>query len=214
MDIKRYIVKAYRSSATTKRLAAALLLSIASGVYGAAYAAECSPLQVSRFDIFDATKIQPGGTGPITGVQFRVKTTLRNTNRTRAHSGHPNDQAVLRVLVDRHRDSLGNMDMGVQKYPSGLRAGGHMTFNSRWITVMRNPNNLPKFTADIEAWVHNAGCEKGKNFSHTLFEYDLNPILQGRQPRRLSARVTGYSEAARPRPQKTGSGAPRPRSRN
>lgn len=198
---------------TTNRLkglavATAIILPLSAGLSGAVQAAGlCSPLQVTHFRIFDGRTIKQGAT--IVGVQFRVVTTAINTNRTRGHSGRASDFTSANMHVAPHSQSKGTQPLGSSRYPEGVGVGGRVVFVSDKVTVMRDPGNLADFFVNLKGFVHNSECGAGRSNSMSVFKYDLNPMLQGQSPRRVSARIVGYQERRAPRP---GTGAPRPRS--
>lgn len=198
-----------RAVTTVKRLAmaSAVVLPLSGLLSGMAYAAECSPLQPNRVNIVDLQKVMQGST--VAGVSFRVQTNLRNTNRYRTHAFNDEDRTTQRVSVARHSQQPPIQSI-LLRQNSNVSPNANVRHESDRVTVMRNPGNLLEFSATIYSHTYNAECPPGKQISKSTFKFDLNPALNSRPAKRVSARISGYSEQHSPRP-RPGNGAPRPR---
>lgn len=188
-------------------MASAIVLPLTGILSGMAYAIECSPLQANRINIVDVQKVMNGST--VAGVSFRVETNLQNTSRYRVHGYNNNDQTSQRVQVARHSQQPAIDNITLRGYGS-FYPNVSKRLKSDRVTVMRNPANLTDFNATIYSYVFNAECPLGKQIAQSIFKFDLNPTLNSRPAKRISARLTGYNERYSPRP-RPGSGAPRPR---
>jgi len=175
---------------------------------GAAYAVECAPLQVSGFEIVQPKKIVRGGK-PV-GVEFYVRTTVKNTNLRVPVPFHRQTQATSFLsktyVTSGERKTV---ETGRTNFSTSLRPGYIGKLTSKKMSVMRDPGNLTQLNVILRGHVNNALCPPGKRTSRSEFKYDLQQVLTGGKPRRVSGRIAGYSEGPRPRP---GTGAPRPRS--
>ncbi len=190
---------------------AAFVIPASIGLSGVAQAAECAPLQVSRFQIVSPKKILQGNR-PI-GVEFYVRTTIKNTNANLHVSFNQNTMASLSAHKFYTKPGeRSSVSLGTHKFSTHLQPGYSRAFISEKVTVMRDPKNLTELFVATTGHVYNAQCPPNKRVSVSNFKFDLMPVLVGGKARRVAARIRGYSESSRPRPRpQSGSGVPRPR---
>ncbi len=168
---------------------------------------QCSPLQVSNMRLTGVRRIIEGE-NPV-GVTFHIIATVRNTNREKLYRAH--EDTFFNMFA---RDNTGQAH-GSQAFNLDVHMppGGTRTFATDRSILLRRPQDRTKpFHAQLEAHLFNRQCQtQSKQYSTSTFVYDLMPVyLDQGEAKRLSARITGGSEAKRPR---AGRGAPAPRRR-
>ncbi len=189
-----------------KATLAACTVALPLTVTNAAYAnTVCTPVVVSGLTLTNVERI---GT---TGFKFKVRSALKNSNRTVAYAGNKQSRYTVSVsdADGRRLATTDPFDLGFSLQPNRSL----LITSKQSITAMRDPGNLAQTLVTVRSLVFNAQCPSGKNTWVANYTFDLAPALNGKQPRRISARMSGYSEASRPRPRpRPGQGAPRPRS--
>jgi hypothetical protein len=211
-DMKSSVLRMASQRFMSTAAIAAFVIPASIGLSGVAQAAECAPLQVSGFQIVSPKKILQGNR-PV-GVEFYVRTTIKNTNANLHVSFHRNTMASLSAQKFYAKPGERNsVSLGTHNFSTHLRPGYSRAFISEKVTVMRDPNKLTELFVATKGTVYNAQCPPDRRVSTSDFKFDLLPVLVGGQARRVSGRIRGYSEKSRPRPRaQSGSGVPRPRS--
>lgn len=208
----------YKKKTSTKRRIATLLTTAAMPALFASavtissptYAAGCAPLSIVNMKLADARPILENGYSR--GVSFRILATVKNTNPTQGYQAHRDTSASFQVI------NSGNVVYQARQHNTvpmnrALRGNGTRVVSTGRIEAYKKSaqNNL---RVTLQGVLHNGQCKDTYRafIGVSNFGYDLMPVIQGRAAKRLSARITGPNESARPRPRPaTGSGAPRPR---
>lgn len=207
---KKFTMKHRLATLITSTALPAVLFASTVMASSPSHAAECSPLSIVSVKPIDARPIIENGYSR--GVSFRILATVKNTNPSRSYRPHRDNAASLQVI------STGKVEYQSPRHNSvpmnrTLRGNETRVVSSARIKTYKKlgQHNLQ---VTLQGLVTNFQCKStyrafiGINYS----KYDLTPVIQDRTARRLSARITGPSEATRPRPRPaSGTGAPRPR---
>lgn len=151
--------------------------------------------------------------GKLTGVQFNVVTTVKNTNSREMFVG------AYKTELQHYASPQGGkyydkIDLGNKKIRTTIAPGKSISYTSQRVTIKRGSSDRFTMPVSLGAIILNGQCATTAQslgpVTQAYFDYDLLPVFSGGKPKRLSGR--SYGDTQHDRPPTRGTLPPRPRS--